>query len=191
VLYAAFAAPLLLIAVAGSLFLTVPLVYAIICVEGDAIIYLAIWRSQAIDGQTIVGSESRSTAANRAFPNAGGVEALASHARSAVAGSDFSRREMARTLARILAYSSTASQNRGDVAPSNLDLSEAFGTVIHPYGDDPVVRTEMGAAGEGNRYAPEIGAGDKAPKVGRNRYLADLEEIISKLARDMDRSGGQ
>ncbi len=190
VLYAAFGAPLLLIAVAGSLFLTVPLVYAIICVEGDAIIYLAIWRSQTIDGQMIVGGETRGPAANRAFVSVGSVETMSSYARSAGRGSDFSRREIARTLARILAYSSTASENRGEGTPSNEDLSDAFATVIHPYEDDPVVKTEMRAVVEGRRHARGTGAGGDAPKVGRAEYLADLEKIVSKLERDMDRSGG-
>jgi len=189
---AAFAAPLLLLVFANSP-LIVPAIYTALAVEGDAIIYLAIWGSQSVDGRKILREDRVGPVGSRTFPSADRVETLASYAEWAGKGSDFSRREMAQTIARILGRSYAASPEGGPADGGELSRG-GFRTVIYPYRDDPVVRSEIGIIGGGGEreerfYGPETGARERPSKVDRAVYLAGLEEVVSKLERDLDRSG--
>jgi hypothetical protein len=191
-LCAAFAAPLVLLVFANSP-LIVPAIYTALAVEGDAIICLAIWRSQSVDGRKILGEDRGGPVGNRTFPSADRVEALASYAEWAGKGSDFSRREMAQTIARILGRSYAASPSGGPADGGELSRG-GFRTVIYPYRDDPVVRSEIGVIGGGGEgeeklNGPETAVRERPPKVDRSGYLAGLEEVVSKLERDLDRSG--
>jgi hypothetical protein len=187
---AAFVAPLVLLIFANSP-LIVPAIYTALAVEGDAIIYLAIWGSQSVNGRKIMGEDRWGPIGGRTFPSADRVETLASYAEWAGKGSDFSRREIAQTIARILGRS-YALPSGGPADGEGLS-SDGFRTVIYPYRDDPVVRSEIGVIGGGEKeemlYGPETGAGGRPQEVNRAEYLAGLEELVSKLERYMDRSG--
>jgi hypothetical protein len=188
-LCAAFAAPLALLVFAGSP-LIVPAMYTVLAVEADAIMYLAIWRSQSVYGRKIRGEDRGGPVGSRTFLSADRVEVLASCVKWAGKDSDFSRREMAQTIARILGRSYVVSSG-GSGETSDGNLSDSFRSVIYPYRDDPVVRAEMGAIGGKERFYGRDANGEGGPpKAGRGGYLASLEEIVSELERDMDRSGG-
>ncbi|MDA4134792.1 MAG: hypothetical protein OK441_04415, partial [Thaumarchaeota archaeon] len=103
---AVIAAPLAFLVFSGNL-LAVPFVYAVLFVEGDAVIYLAIWRSQSVDGRKVTGADGGALIVKHSFLSAGRVETLDSYVKGAEKGSDFSRREIARTLAAILGHSHT------------------------------------------------------------------------------------
>ena len=185
---AVIAAPLAFLVFTGSL-LAVPVVYAVLFVEGDAVIYLAIWRSQSVDGRKVKRGDAGAPLVKHAFLSAGNVETLASYVKGAEKGSDFSRREMARTLAGILRHSYFLSPGGGEGHLNGGDLSGAYGNVMGPYLDDPVVRSRLGGV-EARRFGSLATATGKKPKTAdRGRYLASLEEILTKLEMDMDRSG--
>jgi hypothetical protein len=185
---AVIAAPLAFFVFTGS-FLIVPVVYAVLFVEGDVVIYLAIWKSQSVDGRKVTGGDAGGPLVKHSFLSAGNVETLSSYVRGAEKGSDFSRREMARTLAGILRHSYFLSPSGDEGHPTGGDLTEAFGDVIAPYLDDPVVKAKLGGV-EAERFSGlGTGTGVKPRKADRGRYLKSLEGIVSKLEMDMDRSG--
>ncbi|MGD0636865.1 MAG: hypothetical protein ABSA72_02350 [Nitrososphaerales archaeon] len=185
---AVIAAPMALLVLTGSL-LIVPVVYAVIFVEGDIVIYLAIWRSQSADAGKAAGRDAGGPLVRHAFLSAGNVETLASYVKGAEKGSDFSRREMARTVAGFLRHSYLLSTSGGEGRTRGGDLREAFGDVITPYLNDPVVKAELGVVGVEGFSGVQLGAGGKSRIADRGRYLASLEAIVSKLEMDMEGLG--
>jgi len=185
---AVIAAPLALLFLTGSL-LIIPVVYAVIFVEGDVVIYLAIWRSQSVDARKAAGRDAGAPLVKHAFLSAGNVETLASYVKGAEKGSDFSRREMARTVAGFLRHTYLLSPSGGEVYTNGAGLREAFGDVITPYLNDPVVKAELGGVGVEGFLGGQTGTGGKARTADRGRYFASLEAIVSKLEMDMEGFG--
>jgi hypothetical protein len=182
------ASPLALLVMTGSL-LIVPVVYAVIFVEGDVVIYLAIWRSQSVDARRDAGKDAGGPLVKHAFLSAGNVEMLASYVKGAGKGSDFSRREIARTVAGFLRHSYLLSPSGGGGYTDGEGLREGFGDVITPYLNDPVVKAELQGVGVEGLLGVQTGTGGKARAADRGRYLASLEAILSKLEMDMEGLG--
>ncbi len=181
---AVFVMPLALLAVTGGL-PAVALIYAALFVEGDIIAYLILRRRRPTAGRR--NPDGETPVARRAFLNADRVEALVSIVRWAEDGSDFSRKEVAQAVARIMGHSRSVSLGqRGPWASGGL--SESVVRVVHPYGDDPVVKSELDRMGSGVRL---VGDSKKEwARVGRSQYLASLEEVVSELEREMNQPGG-
>ena len=75
-------------------------------------------------------------------PGADRVQTLASYVKRAARGSDFSRRDVARTVMQI-AERSHAAPSRGEGVSPNRELPDAIETLVYPYRDDPFVRAGM------------------------------------------------
>jgi len=201
VLCAAFGTPIVLLVFAGSL-LVVPLIYLVLSAEGVFVALLAI-------------SETRTAGAGRIAADGGGkassggprrsgdrVETLTSYVKWAAKGSDFSRRDIARTVMRIAEQSHVASPDvAGHVGSPEKDLSEAIETLVYPYRDDSFIRSGISALRADGIYPRDAGAspgeagttpakaGPAGGRPGRARYLASLEEVVTRLEQGMDRSG--
>ncbi|MDA4113966.1 MAG: hypothetical protein OK474_07965 [Thaumarchaeota archaeon] len=188
-LCAAFAAPVLLLVLVGSLFV-IPLIYLAVSVEGVFVAFVAISAVRSTNGRMNAEYRGDSSTTNRARPGADRVQTLASYVKWAARGSDFSRRDVARTVMQI-AERSHAAPSRGEGVSPNRELPDAIETLVYPYRDDPFVRAGMRtlrtdrAHGDG----PATQAGTKGRPPGRARYLASLEEVVSGLERGMKQSG--
>jgi len=197
-LCAAFAAPVVLLIFAGSL-VVVPLIYLAISAEGVFIAFVAISEVRSADGRRIVGSGMGGPTPNGGRQGGDRVETLASYVKWAAKGSDFSRRDVARTVMRIVEHSYAAPSRGTELVSSDPGLSEAIRTLVYPYRGDPFVKAGMAAlehekvpgegtmqGDEGETLSGEAGPTGKPP--GRARYLAGLEEVVSKLEPRMYRS---
>lgn len=181
---AVFVTPLALLAVTGGL-PAVALIYAVLFVEGDIIAYLILRRRRPEAGRR--NPDGETPVARRAFLNADRVEGLVSTVRWAEDGSDFSRKEVAQTVARIMGHSRSVSLGqRGPWASGGL--SESVWRVVYPYGDGPLVKSELEKMDSGMWHASDLKR--ELARVGRSQYLASLEEVVSELEREMNRSGG-
>jgi hypothetical protein len=185
VVCAAFGASIALLIFAGSL-LVVPVIYLVLCLEGVGVAYLAISRGQSVNRRITTGYDGGKVT-NLAYLSGDRVETLASYAKWAAKGSDFSRRDTARTVAHILGHFYAVSPSGVDGVSLDKNLSDAIKTVIYPYRKDPLVKAGIGAIGEERLYGGQTAATGRPAKVGRGRYLASLEEIVSKLEQGMDR----
>jgi hypothetical protein len=180
-LCAAFAAPLVLLIFAGSL-AVVPLIYLAVCVEGVFIAYVAISEVRSADGRATVGSGAGDTTQGRGHPGGDRVETLSSYVKWAAKGSDFSRRDVARTVMRIVEHTYAAPSSGAQLAARDPGLSEAIKTLVYPYRSDPFVKVGI-KADEATARSAEAAPTAKPP--GRARYLAGLEEVVSELEQRM------
>lgn len=178
----AFALPLVLAVLGGSA-LAVPIVYAVLFVEGDVLIYLIV--GSARDSGAIVRSAPRSQPTmNHSFVRADRVDTLTSLVKWASKGSDYSRREIAETCARVLARRFDSSS--GVQTGPSVRTMEALRAIVYPYRDDPAVKSELGTGTENH-------AGDDT-RVGRGlrlwpdrgRYLSNLEALVSGLEQEFE-----
>ena len=151
----------------------VPLVYATLFVEGDVVAYLALQKAHFTSSERIVSGGSGPKTVDGMFLSKERFEELSSCLKRAEAGSEDSRRQVARDIAPLVAHSGGAS------AASGGRLSRALEMVVYPYLDDRALRTEMGEA-----YAEEARKRAVAPKAGRAEYVAGLETILSELERE-------
>ena len=103
----------------------------------------------------------------------------------AAKGSDFSRREIAVTLRRVLAQRLGMESNSTALDPQ---LSQDLGQVVFPYVPDsifspalgeksPVAGSEFEAKAPGENFEDRV----KTAPLERQAYLASVERVISKL----------
>lgn len=177
----AVAVPLALLVTLGSYF-AVPVVYAVLFVEGDVIAYLIIRAGRV--NQEPSPSPAGASSSRRTFLGSDRVDALASLVKWAGRGSDYSRRELALVSVKILAQSPESTSRLS----SDRGFSEALRTVVLPYRDDPLVRAEISEAGD--RLAFLRNSSEQAVrKAGRGRYISNLDAMVSKLELQSDGSG--
>lgn len=177
---AAFLLPLALLLVTSGL-PAIAFTYSVLFVEGDLIVYLILERRRSTAGGRQFGDENAPTA-NRVFLNADRVEGLTATIRWAERGSDFARKELAQSVATILAHSRSVSYDTDDYLARG-GLAEAIGSVVYPYRDDLVVKSGLEAAGVVPVSRPGSGS-------GHAQYLADLEKAVTELEREIDTTGG-
>jgi hypothetical protein len=180
---AVFVLPLALLAVTGGL-PAVALIYAVLFVEGDLLAYL-ILHGRPASGKRYSGEEPPT--ASRAFLNADRVEGLASIVRWAKDGSDFSRKEVAQVVSRIIGHSHSVSLGEAG-AWTDGRPSEPMRTVVYPYRDDPVVKVELEGLDLDRLFGGQTSP--RRARAGRSRYLTDLETVVAGLEVEMNRTGG-
>jgi hypothetical protein len=179
--------PVLLLAFSGSSF-GVLLIYVAVSLEGIGIAYLLISKRQVLSGsggadepEAPIGVRSRGTADK--------VEALGSYVKWAGQGSDFSRRDIARTIAQALSVI-YGKQYAGDIV-DNPKFLEALRVVVLPYVNDPGVKEALFSV---ERMRPDLvkhklserESSGQEGNYGRGRYLSSLEVLVVDIEKDME-----
>ncbi len=176
-LWAALAMPVVVLVFAGSL-LVIPLIYIIVILDGIGIAYAVARSGGPFGGGTITSDEGGGPVGSPGRRRPDRAESLASYIKRAK-GSEFSRREIARSVARIMGQSSALSPGS---ATADRDLSDAVRTVVYPYRDDPVVKAGMGPLEE-RFFGGENASALPERSPSQSRYVASLEVIVSRLDR--------
>ena len=181
---AAFAVPLLVVGLSGFL-PTVPIVYSILFLEGDLLVYLVIRRGRLMRVPTSVGGDAEPNAGSKVFFRPDTVESMTSLVKWASKGSEYSRREIALKVVRMM-KEEYPPEVEGRIMDQTDRLTNALRSIVYPFRNDQVLKAE--AAGYEKRVFGADGGGGRASKVSRGRYLASLDEVLSVL--EPEKGGG-
>jgi hypothetical protein len=183
----AFAVPLVF-SVFAQTYLAVPVVYAVLFVEADVLVYLIFRASRSARAASSGAEGTSEPPATGFFLKGSRVDALASLVKWASRGSDYSRREVAQMTARMLSHS--LRRNEGPSGLASAKVSEALRTIIYPYRDDQAVKSELANLVGSPVYdlvTEQRDGGRSNDKAGRARYLESLEAVVSSFGQDLDR----
>lgn len=179
---AAFIVPSLLVVLAGTSFLTVSIVYAILFVEGDILTLLAIgWTRSTIGG----ARQRRLEDDGGGFMRTSRVDALTATIRSAEYGSDYSRREIAESIDELVDHvrgRSVEPEEGAKVSEGGEGdgLDRALDVAVRPYLErrSPVTSSRSDSGGSGRSTKD-------ARRPTRGRYISSLETIVTHIEKEM------